>query len=190
MTFLWKSNYLNCSSRKTKNRTYSSGFILLPKNDNWLLQKRKQSKKQSVIVKTFFLGTFLLDNLLAVFNRTAEVTSFCWCLKKFLAESIRNQDFMFFFIDYNFAQNVPLDTHNNVLKTLPLSWCRNSRVCCSKSEKKSKNHCNKMILSPESWTSCMLFLTKLPKKRIFAVVRTKITKSPFEIMILGPFYSV
>ena len=159
---------------------------MVPKFRSFSLQKEKNSKNHC--------------NKMMLFPKVGQVA---WCFwqdcrnNKFLLmfekifRRVRKKSRLYvFFIDYNFAQNVPLDTHNNVLKTLPLSWCRNSRVCCSKSEKKSKNHCNKMILFPESWTSCMLFLTKLPKKRLFAVVRKKFSKSPLEIMILWFFYRV
>ena len=53
-----------------------------------------------------------------------------------------------------------------------------------KKKKIQSYNCYRQNFFPESWTSCMLFLTKLPKIRVLAIVRNKFTKSPLEIMIL------
>ena len=92
----------------------------------------------------------------------------------------KKSGFYVFFLDYNFAQNVPLDTHNNVLKTLSLSWCQNSRVCRSRKKKIQKITVIKWYFRPKVgqvaccfWQDCRNNKFLLMFEKIFRRVRKK-----------------
>ena len=169
--------------------TLNNVFETLPlsgcQNSRVCCSKKRKKFKNNKVIKWIIFPKF--GQIACCFGQDCRNNKFLQMFEKNFQRFRKKSGFYVFFLDYNFAQNVPLDTHNYVFETLPLPRCQNSRVCWSKKRKKFKNHCNKMILFPGSWTSCMLFLTKLPKKRLFAVVRKKISKSPLEIMILWFF---
>ena len=113
-------------------------------------------KKQSVIVKKFFHEKLPMDKLHAGFDKNAAITSFCCCSKEFSEESVRNQDFLFFFSQSINFLSMLRRTH---LKTFLEPW----RYLCAeiqeffapKVKKIQKDHCNKINFFPKfGQTAC------------------------------------